>query len=47
MKIPKDITPLERRKFELLIKSGATSMNRPFTAPVYTGYLDVFKGLYK
>ncbi|EAR91059.1 carrier protein (macronuclear) [Tetrahymena thermophila SB210] len=44
-KVSKEITVQDRRKFELLIKSGATGTNRPFRAPVYGTYMEVFRGL--
>jgi hypothetical protein len=40
-----EITPQERRKYELLIRSGVSGNNRPFRAPVYGGYLETVRGL--
>lgn len=45
MKTTKEITPQERRKYELMIKSGMTGSNRPFRAPIYTGYYEVVRAL--
>jgi hypothetical protein len=41
----KDITPTERRKYELLVKSGVTGTNQPFRAPVYAGYFETIRAL--
>mmetsp|Transcript_17404 Transcript_17404/g.19829 ORF Transcript_17404/g.19829 Transcript_17404/m.19829 type:complete len:361 (+) Transcript_17404:33-1115(+) len=43
--IPKEITVQDRRRYELLIKSGVTGTNKPFRAPVYTGYFEVIQAL--
>jgi hypothetical protein len=47
MKAPTEITIQDRRKFEVLIKSGVTEGNIPFRAPVYSSYYEAFKGLSK
>jgi hypothetical protein len=44
-KIGRELTVQDRRKFELLVKSGVTGTNKPFRAPVYTGYSEAFKAL--
>ncbi|CAD8158641.1 unnamed protein product [Paramecium octaurelia] len=45
VKTTRDIQPHEKRKFELLIKSGAVGSNKPFRAPIYTTYREAFQGL--
>ena len=45
MKTSTEITPEERRKYELMIRSGVTGNNRPFRAPVYAGYGEVVRAL--
>jgi len=45
MNIPKEVTPYDRRRYELIIKSGVTGTNKPFRAPVYTSYKEVFQAL--
>jgi hypothetical protein len=42
--LPKDITPAQRRKYELMVKSGMENQ-RAFKAPVYTSYRQVFTAL--
>jgi len=44
-KTTKDILPHEKRKFELILKSGVVGSNKPFRAPVYTTYTEVIKAL--
>jgi hypothetical protein len=45
IKTKTDLTTSDRRKYELIIKSGVTGTNKPFRAPVYLGYLDVMRAL--
>lgn len=45
MKAPTEITIQDRRKFEMLVKSGVTEGNIPFRAPVYSSYYEAFKGI--
>lgn len=47
MKAPTEITIQDRRKFEILVKSGVTEGNIPFRAPVYSTYYEAFKGISK
>jgi len=42
--LPKDITPAQRRKYELMVKSGMEGQ-RAFKAPVYNSYRQVFTAL--
>ena len=45
MKTTREIQPHEKRKFELLVKSGAVGSNKPFRAPIYKTYQEAIKGL--
>ena len=45
IKTTKEITIQEKRKMELIIKSGVTESNKPFRAPVYSSYREAFRGL--
>lgn len=57
MKTPKEITAYEKRRYELIVKSGVTGIviikyysyklgtNKPFRAPVYLNYREAFKAL--
>lgn len=45
VKTTKEISPHEKRKFELLIKSGAVGQNKPYRAPIYNSYTQCIKGL--
>ncbi|KAM3139475.1 hypothetical protein pb186bvf_008500 [Paramecium bursaria] len=47
VKTTRDIQPHEKRKFELLLKSGMVGQNKPFTAPVYGSYHETIQGLAK
>lgn len=44
---PQELTIQDRRKFELLVKSGSIEGNIPFRAPVYSGYYETYKALSK
>ncbi|EGR31220.1 mitochondrial carrier protein, putative [Ichthyophthirius multifiliis] len=43
--LQKGVTTQDRRKFELILKSGSLGSNMPFRAPVYTSYKDVIQSL--
>lgn len=45
IKAPNEITIQDRRRYELIVKSGVTKGNMPFRAPVYSSYREVFRGL--
>jgi hypothetical protein len=45
MNMPKELTLQDKRRYELIIKSGVTGSNKPFRAPVYNSYREVFQAL--
>lgn len=45
IKSPNPITIQDKRRYEMVLKSGVTKGNMPFRAPVYSSYKEVFTGL--
>ena len=45
IKSPNPLTVQDKRRYEMVLKSGVTQGNMPFRAPVYTSYKEVFNGL--
>ena len=45
IKAPNEITLQDRRRYEMVVKSGVTEGNMPFRAPIYSSYREVFKAL--
>ena len=46
IKSPNPLTVQDKRRYEMVLKSGVTKGNMPFRAPVYSSYKEVFMGLY-
>ena len=45
IKAPNQITVQDKRRYEMMIKSGVTESNMPFRAPVYSSYREAFRAL--
>lgn len=43
--IPKEITIQDKRRYELIVKSGMTSFNKPFRAPIHSSYKEAFQAM--
>lgn len=46
IKSPNPLTVQDKRRYEMVVKSGVTKGNMPFRAPVYSSYREVIQGLY-